>query len=218
MNKTAFVISIILTTFVLMAVGGIAYAMNRPQAPAAPTGQEAVLDEAAVDPNQVQAADPAAAQASDPALEQALAERETAYQQLITEANARLAQAQQQQLQLQAQVNALQTGGAAATAPQATLTLDQAAQIASDFLGQTSVYSVELVTIRDVPLYKVTFYSGDIVYVSMDGQIVGSASNSFNETAWAAPDLSGGGGQGASQTGSSGGGEHENESGERDDD
>jgi len=82
MNKTAFVISIVLTTFVLMAVGGIAYATrasNQPQ-------EESIASPAPIDPALV-----------DPALQQALNEREAAYQQMIAEANARLEQSQQQQ-------------------------------------------------------------------------------------------------------------------------
>jgi uncharacterized protein YpmB len=155
MNKKAFFISIALTVIVLMAVGGIAYFMRSA--------------------NQVQAAKASpVTQALDPALEQSLNEREAAYQKMIAEANARLEQAQQQQLALQNQLAALQSGAAVAV-PQAGLSPEQAAQVAADFLGQTSVYSVEMTAIRGVSLFKVTFSSGDIVYIGMDGQVAGSA-------------------------------------------
>ncbi len=214
MNRTAFVISIVLTTFVLMAVGGIAYAVNLPATPQAQTEEDLAFDETtAGDPSLAQAVAPAAEQITDPALQQALNERESAYQQLIAEANARIAQAQQQQIELQAQVNALQ-GGAAPAAAQGQLTLEQAAQIAANFLGQGNVYSVEVVTIRDQSLYKVTFYSGDIVYVSMDGQIAGSASASFGLSA-GDDSVTGGG---ASILTGSGGGGGDDDHGENDDD
>jgi uncharacterized protein YpmB len=155
MNKKAFFISIALTVIVLMVVGGIAYFMRSA--------------------NQVQAASTSpTTQALDPALEQSLNEREAAYQKMIAEANARLEQAQQQQVALQNQLTALQSQATVATS-QATVSPEQAASIAEEFLGQRSVYSVEMTAIRGVSLYKVTFSSGDIVYISMDGQVAGSA-------------------------------------------
>lgn len=169
MNKTAFVISIVLTTFVLMAVGGIAYAVHAPQpTQAAPVAAPATVDPAAADPA---AGDPLAV---DPAVLQAWSEREAAYQQLIAEANARLEQAQQQ-LAAQAQSTNPQVGNTN-TVPQTGVTPEQAAEIAANFLGQTSVYSVEIVPINGENLYLVTFYSGDLVYVGLNGQVVGSAS------------------------------------------
>jgi hypothetical protein len=155
MNKKAFVVSIALSVIVLMVVGGIAYSVRFA--------------------NQVQAAIASPAiQALDPALEQSVNEREAAYQKMIAEANARLEQAQQQQLALQDQLAALQSEATVA-APQAELSPEQAATIAADFLGQTSVYSVEMTAIRGISLYKVTFSSGDIIYISLDGQVAGSA-------------------------------------------
>jgi hypothetical protein len=59
-------------------------------------------------------------------------------------------------------------------AVQSPLMPDEAVAVAVDFLGQTSVYTVETTMIRGESLYMVTFSSGDIVYVSMDGQVTGS--------------------------------------------
>jgi hypothetical protein len=50
----------------------------------------------------------------------------------------------------------------------------EAAALASEFLGRTDAYSVQLVEYNGVQAYKVTFTSGDIVYVSLDGKILGS--------------------------------------------
>jgi uncharacterized membrane protein YgcG len=54
----------------------------------------------------------------------------------------------------------------------ANLSPQQAAAIAAKSLHRTDLYSVQLSTVSGLSLYKVTFVSGDIVYVSMDGQVV----------------------------------------------
>ena len=154
MNKTAFLVSIALTAFVLVSVAGIAYTVR-----------------GAEDSQQVTATLPVPT--NDPALEQAFSQREAAYQDLIAQANARLEQAQKRELELQAQL-ATRQPTSQPSAVQSTLTPEEAAALAVDFLGQKSVYSVESTMIRGESLYMVTFSSGDIVYVSMDGQITGS--------------------------------------------
>jgi hypothetical protein len=170
MNKTAFVISIALTTFVLMAVGGIAYAVRASsQAPAAassPTAAPSVTS------------DPAGQQAVPQELQQALNEREAAYQQMIAEANARLEQAQQQQKALEDQLAALQAPSSNPTveAQATTITPEDAAAIASNYWGQTSIYTVEVVPVKGENMYQVTFSSGDLVFVNMNGQVAGAIS------------------------------------------
>jgi uncharacterized membrane protein YgcG len=54
----------------------------------------------------------------------------------------------------------------------ATLTLEQAAALASNVIGRTDLYSAENSQLDDVDAYLVTFSSGDIVYVSLDGKIM----------------------------------------------
>ena len=54
-----------------------------------------------------------------------------------------------------------------------------AAGIASEFLGRTDAYTVELAQYNGVQAYKVTFLSGDVVYVSPDGQVLGSELPTF---------------------------------------
>lgn len=51
---------------------------------------------------------------------------------------------------------------------------EQAASIAAQFLNRTDLYSVESVTINGVNAYKVVFSSGYVVYVGLDGAIIGS--------------------------------------------
>ena len=49
-----------------------------------------------------------------------------------------------------------------------------AASIAAKAINRTDLYSVELADYQGTQAYKVTFSSGDIVYVSMDGQVLGT--------------------------------------------
>lgn len=181
MNKTAFVISVILTTFVLMAFGGVVYALRAPEAaPVTESGEEISAEAAPTD---------------EPSLEQTLLEREAIYQQRIAEANARLEQAQQQ-IAVQTALTDPQANSQAAVTQ---ITPEQAAQIAADFLGQNSVYWVEIVAVRGEDLYMVTFTSGEAVYVNMVGQVVGSAPAQFSGGS--------GGGGGLKMASSGGGGE-----------
>ena len=189
MNKSAFVISVVLTTFVLMSVGGVVYALRAPDAAPVPGSAEESAVEAAPAPEQ--------------SLEQILLERETIYLQRIAEANARLEQAQQQ-LAAQSSPAAQQAGGQTLTTQ---ITADQAAQIAADYFGQTSVAWVEIVTVKGEQLYLVTFPSGELVYVSMTGQVVGSAPAQFS------PSSNGGGGHSLGSAEGTGSGE-----GDQDDD
>jgi hypothetical protein len=46
--------------------------------------------------------------------------------------------------------------------------------VASEFLQRTDAYSVQLVEYNGVQAYKVLFTSGDVVYVSLEGQVLGS--------------------------------------------
>ncbi|MGA9397968.1 MAG: hypothetical protein WBV22_06880 [Anaerolineaceae bacterium] len=52
------------------------------------------------------------------------------------------------------------------------VTPEQAAAIAAEYLGRQDVYAVESDKLDSVTVYKVTFSSGDIVYVGLDGQIL----------------------------------------------
>jgi hypothetical protein len=71
-----------------------------------------------------------------------------------------------------------------------------AASLAAAFLQQSEAYSVELSQWNGVSAYKVTFSSGDVAYISLDGQLLGSVP--FNS--YVSYSGGGGGGGGGSQT------------------
>jgi hypothetical protein len=52
------------------------------------------------------------------------------------------------------------------------ITPEEAAAIASKVLNRTDLYSVEAAQLEGVATYLVTFSSGDLVYVGMDGQVL----------------------------------------------
>jgi hypothetical protein len=167
MNRTALVISAVLTAFLLAIVGGVVYTVRGVQ-----TANAAKLANASTP---IAPADPQPTQGLDPQTQQEIQQREATYQSLIAQANERLMQAQQKQQELQAQLAALQTttdNSAQAPAP-VQVAPEQAAQIAALSLNQTSVYSVETTYIKGVMVYKVTMSSGDIAYVGLDGQFIG---------------------------------------------
>jgi hypothetical protein len=54
-----------------------------------------------------------------------------------------------------------------------TVTPEAAATLASEFLGREDAFSVQLTDYKGAPAYMVTFSSGDVVYVALDGQVLG---------------------------------------------
>jgi len=97
----------------------------------------------------------------------------------------------------------------------AGITVEQAATLASDVLGRTDLYTGEIAMLDGVQVYLITFSSGDLVYVSMTGQIVSitkipaaivvvpSYTNNNND--------SGGGGNGGGNGGSNNNNNHDND-------
>jgi hypothetical protein len=57
----------------------------------------------------------------------------------------------------------------------AVISPQDAASLAASFSNRKDLYSVELADFNGSQTYKVTFSSGDILYVSLSGQVVGSA-------------------------------------------
>jgi hypothetical protein len=162
-NKTALILSIALTAFLLVLAGGVVTTVRASQQKKAETQLQAVAQSTVQD------------QGLDPNLQQALSDREAGYQQLIADANARLQQAEQQQQALQAQIAALQaqqTPAAPVAAQVTTVTPQQAAQIASSYMGNKDVYSVETADYNGETVYLVTLSSGGSVYVSLSGGVV----------------------------------------------
>lgn len=63
----------------------------------------------------------------------------------------------------------------AAAPTEAAFTPEQAAALASQVIGRTDLYSVEIADFNGASTYLVTFSSGDLVYVSLEGQILSIA-------------------------------------------
>ena len=168
MKKTALVISIAVTALVLIVLGGIFTSVQSNAKAAAQSDIKL--------PSNLPATT-----GLDPAIQQALDAREQSYQDLIAQANQRIDQLQQENQQLRDQLNAQQSGQ---TASQSAMGLnpDQAAQLAANYLGETDLYSLESGTFNGIPVYKVTFSTGSVILVGMNGQIVAQqiVSNSNN--------------------------------------
>jgi hypothetical protein len=169
MKKTALWISLALTAFLLIVAGGIVTSVKGAQKAIDAASQ--VSDQATQQPADTPT------QSIDPAIQQAINDREAAYQKMVAEANARLAQAQKDEQALQAQLNAVQQNSTVAAAPTdvpqpAGISPQQAAQVAGSYIHRSDTYSVENVSTNGVTAYKVTFSSGDVVYVSMTGQVL----------------------------------------------
>jgi|WetSurMetagenome_2_1015567.scaffolds.fasta_scaffold482430_2 hypothetical protein len=84
------------------------------------------------------------------------------------------------------------------------LTPEAAAALAGKVLGRTDLYSVEVTPFEGADAYLVTFSSGDIVYLSLDGQIL--SISKLPVTTVFQPTGGGGGGGGSNNNS---GGEHE---------
>jgi len=110
-------------------------------------------------------------------------------------------QAEQEALQMQ--IKALQSQSIEPTSP-TQVSPQEAAQIAAKYMGQSDLYSVETTSSNGATVYKVTFSSGDIVLVGLDGQVISVQS---------APKVSS---SPQSQSSSGGEREHENHEGHED--
>ncbi len=185
MNRMALLISAVLTAMVVAVLGGVVYSARATELAKAKT---IVQQDVPQDIQQVNSSSGLEAQTQEQ-IQQTIEQRDAAYQALINEANTRLEQAQQKQQELEAQLAAMQaaeaatsagaSAGAAAVDTQAPVLVvpslvspEQAAQIAAVALGQSKIYSVKSASFNGIPAYKVTFSSGDVAFVSMDGQLL----------------------------------------------
>jgi len=75
------------------------------------------------------------------------------------------------QAQTQPQPQAKSISHAMSADSQFTVTPEQAAGLAAQVIGREDLFSVEVTDLEGETVYMVTFSSGDLVYVSMDGQI-----------------------------------------------
>ncbi len=77
--------------------------------------------------------------------------------------------------QFQEPVNALSTPNLANTPAPGNVRIYDAAAEAAKVLGRDDVYLTEYAQLNGVDAYLVTFLSGDLVYVSMDGQVISTS-------------------------------------------
>jgi hypothetical protein len=78
------------------------------------------------------------------------------------------------------QVSVQQSAQVAAVVP-AAISAQQASQVAAQYMGRSDLYAVEDASLNGISAYKVTFSSGDVVYISQQGQVLSAvAAPSFN--------------------------------------
>ena len=86
------------------------------------------------------------------------------------------------------------------------VTPQDAASIAAKSINHTDVYSVQLADIKGAQSYMVTFSSGDVVYIGMQGQVLATMPPPTPATVFSAVTGGGGGGGGGGGHSSGGGG------------
>ncbi|MGC8800558.1 MAG: PepSY domain-containing protein [Chloroflexus sp.] len=201
MNRTMFLISAVLTAFVLVVIGGVAGQLSLTMV-AEPVPTEIVVEST-----------PVTVPAIDPTAEALIREREAAYQASLAEANQRLAEANQrlviaqQELSAQAAASApaappapvvaapapaaappapaaAAPAPAAPPAPAYAVTPEQAQAIAiANAGGATLMRFPELVSLQGTPAYEVVFDRGAIYIDAQTGAIL---ANTIVEVAQAA--------------------------------
>jgi hypothetical protein len=123
-----------------------------------------------------------------------------------------------QQMEVQAQPTAVVEMVSVPIPTQVTnITAEAAAALASQVINRTDLFSAEITQFNGADVYLITFSSGDIVYVSFDGQILSISKIAVTVINQPAPN-NGGGGNGGNNGNNSGGGEHEDGEHEGDDD
>ena len=74
----------------------------------------------------------------------------------------------------QAQPTAMGDVASSAQSQQVLISHQEAALVATNYLGQTDLYSVENIVWEGTDAYEVVFSSGDMVYISMTGEVLGA--------------------------------------------
>ena len=181
-QKTALIISAVLTAFLLVLGGAIATRVSQPDAvaaaaPAATTAAPTVAPTTA--PDAV-----ASAQAQVDQMQALLLEREAAYRKLVDQANQQLAQAYQQQAATAKPTQAAPAkkaqapapapvAAAGAAAPQVAVSPDSALSIAFSVAGTSHLRrGPELVLYNGTVAYEVLFGLGAIYIDANTGQVL----------------------------------------------
>ncbi len=97
---------------------------------------------------------------------------------------------------------------AMAATPVQTVSAQDAAALAAKDMNRTDLYSVELADLNGVQVYKVTFSSGDVAYMSLTGQLISTEAPKPTVVTVQQNSHRGKNGGGGSSA-NSGGGEHE---------
>ena len=84
----------------------------------------------------------------------------------------------------------------AITPTASVVNVQDAETIASQYINRTDLYSIEMTDLKGVQAYKVTFSSGDIVYIGLDGQVLKATPPPAPITIYANGGGGGGGGGG----------------------
>ena len=173
-QRTALILSAVLTAFVLVLGGGLVARVSQPIAPA----QAAPVASAPTAPA------PTATIDVNAQVEQLLQQREAQYRQLIDEANQRLQQANQQLAASAAAAPAARSARSAALAapaapaaqaaqPTASLSAEAARNIAIDASGgATMIREPELVLFEGKVAYEVGFTRGVVYVDANDGTVL----------------------------------------------
>jgi uncharacterized membrane protein YkoI len=138
--KTTLLVSIALTAFILVIIGSVV------SSAAARGGDGSTLG-------------------SDPQIQQAVLEREAAYNQMLEEANSRIAE-------LQAELDNRQDNGAGGA--EVNVSPEEAVQIAGDVAasGATSLGDPELVSFEGTTAYEVPYEEGNIYVAADTGEVL----------------------------------------------
>lgn len=134
----------------------------------------------------------------------------SAYQQVVKSNNIASAQPTPQKVLSQAvSINLAPVPTETALPAPKIVTAEEATTIAVEFLGDPSVFSVEVVDYQGIPTYLVTFSSGDLVYVSSTGVVVANEKLQPVYVASSNNNSGGGGGQNNKNDGGSHSGDHD---------
>ena len=95
----------------------------------------------------------------------------SAYQNFAQTDQVAQAEPAEQEVQAQSQVQTVAQNQPASEEVSADLTPKDAIDLAEEVMGDDDLYSIEMTELNGESVYLVTFTSGDLVYISLDGQI-----------------------------------------------
>lgn len=176
-QKTALLISAVVTSFLLVVAGGVAARVIGPATAPAPTDPPTSLPPTAT---------------IDPAVQAAIQQREATYQQEIQQANAQLQEAYAKQQELANQLAQAQQAGASGGASAYPISSDVAITIALNAAqGAQLARAPELVRFEGRVAYEVTMDRGKVYVDAISGQVLANTAATFSAPPAQAPTSSG---------------------------